>query len=184
MNDTGFKKDISVGIVGVSGYGGGEVLRLCATHPRFRIDYVAGESSAGQKLIERFPGIGAAGSLIVQKWNPQDLPPLDLLFASLPTGESQQGLAQVVRSDTNRGYRRRSPIRIRLDVRSGGCVARPGARRNASCQSWVLPRGHLGRASPLAAEGLIDMKGIIIDAKSGVSGAQDGEAAEPSALPK
>src|SRR5579872_6811154 len=39
-----------VGIVGVSGYGGGEVLRLCATHPAFDLVYVAGEGSAGQNL--------------------------------------------------------------------------------------------------------------------------------------
>ena len=41
---------IRIGIVGVSGYGGGEVLRLCAAHPAFEVVYVAGESSAGQKL--------------------------------------------------------------------------------------------------------------------------------------
>ena len=34
-----------VGIVGVSGYGGGEVLRLCATHPSFEVVYVAGDLS-------------------------------------------------------------------------------------------------------------------------------------------
>lgn len=37
---------IRVGIVGVSGYGGGEVLRICANHPAFEVVYVAGESSA------------------------------------------------------------------------------------------------------------------------------------------
>ena len=49
---------IKVGIVGVSGYGGGEALRLCATHPSFEVVYAAGESSAGSKLVEKFPGIG------------------------------------------------------------------------------------------------------------------------------
>ena len=46
-----------VGIVGVSGYGGGEALRICAGHPEFQVVYVAGESSAGAKLSDRFPGI-------------------------------------------------------------------------------------------------------------------------------
>src|SRR5687768_12272318 len=86
---------IRVGIVGVSGYGGGEVLRLCATHPTFELVYVAGEGSAGQKLIERFPGVGSLGELIIQKWDPGSLPNLDVLFASLPTGESKAGLAAV-----------------------------------------------------------------------------------------
>src|ERR671912_30295 len=86
---------IRVGIVGVSGYGGGEVLRLCATHPSFELVYVAGEGSAGQKLIERFPGVGTLGDLVIQKWDPAALPNLDVLFASLPTGESKAGLAAV-----------------------------------------------------------------------------------------
>ena len=48
---------IRIGIAGISGYGGGELLRLVANHPAFELVYAAGESSAGQKLIERFPGI-------------------------------------------------------------------------------------------------------------------------------
>ena len=84
---------IRVGIVGVSGYGGGEALRLCATHPAFEVAYVAGESSAGAKLVEKFPGIGKLAELTIQKWDPADLPDLDVLFASLPTGESKDALA-------------------------------------------------------------------------------------------
>src|SRR5438067_11351749 len=86
---------IRVGIVGVSGYGGGEALRLCAGHPEFEVVYVAGESSAGSKLVEKFPAIGKLGELVIQKWSPAALPKLDVLFASLPTGESKEGLAQV-----------------------------------------------------------------------------------------
>src|SRR5207248_11393 len=82
-------------IVGVSGYGGGEVLRLCATHPNFQVVYVAGESSAGSKLIEKFPGIGKLGEIVIQKWDPAELPKMDVLFASLPTGESKNGLSRV-----------------------------------------------------------------------------------------
>src|SRR5450432_2346638 len=86
---------IRVGIVGVSGYGGGEVLRLCATHPAFEVVYVAGESSAGAKLGEKFPGIGKLSDLTIQKWDVANLPQLDLLFASLPTGESKEALSRV-----------------------------------------------------------------------------------------
>src|SRR4051794_31027270 len=87
---------IRVGIVGVSGYGGGEALRLCAGHPAFELVYVAGESSAGQKLVDRFPGVtGKLADLIIQKWDPTGLPNLDVLFASLPTGESKEPLARV-----------------------------------------------------------------------------------------
>src|SRR5438067_12471533 len=88
------RMSIRVGIVGVSGYGGGEALRLCAGHPSFEVIYVAGESSAGQKLVDRFPGIGSIGELIIQKWDPSALPQLDVLFASPPTGESKEALAR------------------------------------------------------------------------------------------
>src|SRR5438270_7281957 len=91
-------KTFNVGIVGVSGYGGGEALRLVATHPNFRLAYAAGESSAGSKLVEKFPGIGSAlGDLVIQKFDPANLPKLDVLFASLPTGESKAALAAVPR---------------------------------------------------------------------------------------
>src|SRR6187431_2153583 len=87
---------IRVGIVGISGYGGGEALRLCTGHPEFRVVYAAGESSAGQKLVQRFPGLpNSLGDLLVEKFNPAALPSLDILFASLPTGESKALLAQV-----------------------------------------------------------------------------------------
>src|SRR5262245_4097351 len=88
-------KGIRVGIVGVSGYGGGELLRLCEAHPEFELTYVAGESSAGTRLIERFPSLAKYGELIIQKWDPSNLPALDILFASLPTGESTQALSRV-----------------------------------------------------------------------------------------
>src|SRR5262245_64607571 len=86
---------LRVGIVGVSGYGGGEVLRLCAVHPSFDLVYVAGESSAGQRLGERFPGIGRLDELTIEKWDPAKLPKLELLFASLPTGQSKEPLSRV-----------------------------------------------------------------------------------------
>jgi N-acetyl-gamma-glutamyl-phosphate reductase len=78
---------LKVGIIGVSGYGGGEALRLCATHPAFELVYAGGESSSGQRLAERYPGLGKIGDLVIEKWDPAALPKLDVLFASLPTGQ-------------------------------------------------------------------------------------------------
>ena len=165
---------IRVGIVGVSGYGGGEVLRLCATHPTFELVYVAGESSAGQKLIERFPGAGRLGDLVVRRWDPAALPDLDVLFASLPTGESRAGLAAVPQNtrvvDIGGDHRAAEgwtygladvwPDRVRKATR----VANPGC----------YPAASLAALAPLVAAGMIEPKGIVIDAKSGVSGAGRG----------
>ena len=165
---------IPVGIVGVSGYGGGEALRLCASHPQFEVVYVAGESSAGSRLIEKFPGIGKLGELQIEKWNPSALPKLDMLFASLPTGESKAGLAQVSKEirivDIGGDHRFVEgwtygladiwPEKIRQCTR----VANPGCYPSAS----------IGALAPLLANHLIEPDGIIINAISGVSGAGRG----------
>src|SRR5919198_4024939 len=79
-----------VGVVGVSGYGGGEILRLCAAHPEVEVVYAAGSGSAGQRLGDRYPGLGGRlGDLVVETFRPESLPDLDVLFLSLPTGESR-----------------------------------------------------------------------------------------------
>jgi N-acetyl-gamma-glutamyl-phosphate reductase len=87
---------IRVGIVGISGFGGGEAMRLVASHPSFELIYAAGEGSAGSRLVDRFPGVPAElAELIIEKWDPVTLPKLDVLFASLPTGASAEALARV-----------------------------------------------------------------------------------------
>ena len=87
---------IRVGIVGISGFGGGEAMRLVAGHPSFELVYAAGEGSAGSRLVDRFPGVPAKlAGLVIEKWDPVTLPKLDVLFASLPTGASAEALACV-----------------------------------------------------------------------------------------
>lgn len=165
---------MKVGIVGVSGYGGGEVLRLCASHPAFEVTYVAGESSAGAKLVEKFPGIGKLSNLTIQKWDPSNLPQLDVLFASLPTGESTSALAKVPAStrivDIGGDHRYVEGWTYGLadvwpdQIRKATRIANPGC----------YPAATLAALAPLIAGKLIEPAGIIIDAKSGVSGAGRG----------
>ena len=60
---------IRVGIVGISGFGGGEAMRLVASHPSFELVYAAGEGSAGSRLVDRFPGVPAKlAELVIEKW--------------------------------------------------------------------------------------------------------------------
>ena len=160
--------------MGVSGYGGGEVLRICASHPEFEVVYVAGESSAGAKLVEKFPGIGKLAELVIQKWDVGALPKLDVLFASLPSGESKEALARVRREtrivDIGGDHRFVEgwvygladvwPEKIREATR----VANPGC----------YPSAAISVMAPLLAGKLVEPGGIIIDAKSGVSGAGRG----------
>lgn len=167
---------IRVGIVGVSGYGGGEVLRLCATHPTFEVVYAAGEGSAGARLVEKYPGLsGALGELVIQKWDPAALPDLDLLFASLPTGASKEGLAKVPEKtrivDIGGDHRYVDGWTYGLadiwpeKIRNATRIANPGC----------YPSAALTAIAPLIAAGLVrGTSPIIIDAKTGVSGAGRG----------
>jgi N-acetyl-gamma-glutamyl-phosphate reductase len=87
---------IRIGIVGISGFGGGEAMRLVANHPSFELTYAAGEGRAGSRLGDRFPGAPAKlAEMVIEKWDPATLPKLDVLFASLPTGSSAEALARV-----------------------------------------------------------------------------------------
>jgi N-acetyl-gamma-glutamyl-phosphate reductase len=164
-----------VGIVGISGYGGGEALRYCASHPAFQVVYAAGESSAGQKLGERYPGLPERlSNLVIDKFDAGALPELDVLFASLPTGDSKGALARVPARtkivDIGGDHRYAEgwvygladvwPEKIKGKTR----VANPGC----------FPAATLTALAPLLARRLIEPDGIIINAVTGVSGAGRG----------
>lgn len=164
-----------IGIVGVSGFGGGEALRLCAGHPAMQVVYVAGESSAGTKLIEHFPGISASlADLTIAKWDPAGLPELDLLIASLPSGQSREALARVPDSvkiiDIGGDHRFVDGWTYGLADIWPEKIAAATRLANPGC----YPAASIGALAPLAARGLVDPADIIIDAKSGVSGAGRG----------
>ena len=165
---------IRVGIVGVSGYGGGEALRLIASHPTFELTYVAGESSAGQRLGERFPGLsGKLAELAIQKWDPAAVD-VDVLFASLPTGESKVPLSRVGAKtrivDIGGDHRYVEGWTYGLadvwpsEIRGKSRIANPGC----------YPAATLTALAPLLDAKLIEPHGIIVDAKTGVSGAGRG----------
>jgi N-acetyl-gamma-glutamyl-phosphate reductase len=165
---------LRVGIVGVSGYGGGEALRIIASHPTFQLTYVAGESSAGQRLGERFPGLaGKLADLAIQRWDPSAVD-VDVLFASLPTGESKEPLSRVSSKtrivDIGGDHRYVEGWTYGLadvwpnEIRGKTRIANPGC----------YPAATLTALAPLLDAKLIEPHGIIIDAKTGVSGAGRG----------
>jgi N-acetyl-gamma-glutamyl-phosphate reductase len=167
-----------VGIMGVNGYGGSELLRLCAAHPTFQIVTAYGESTVGQTLAQRFPSLRGQqlGDVPIESFDPEKLDGIDLLFASLPTGKSREPLAKV-------------PSRVKIVDVGGdhrfvegwefGVPELPGARDSIAKASRVANPGCYSVATilalaPLVAGGLIETEGIVADAKSGVSGAGRG----------
>jgi N-acetyl-gamma-glutamyl-phosphate reductase len=165
-----------VGVVGVSGYGGGEILRLCALHPGVQVAYVAGESSAGQRLGSRFPGLGGAlADLTIQAFDPHHLPDLDLIFLSLPTGESQKAASSLPPElkviDVGGDHRFVDGWTYGLtEVTGPATVAESQRVADPGC----FPAASLLALAPLVAKGMVEPTGIIVDAKTGISGAGRG----------
>ncbi|CAN5867462.1 N-acetyl-gamma-glutamyl-phosphate reductase [soil metagenome] len=81
---------MDVGVIGGSGYGGGELLRLLGEHPAFKVRVVAAGRAAGQRIGEVFPQL-AATPLAAQAIAAADDPALgrcQVLFAATPHGVS------------------------------------------------------------------------------------------------
>jgi N-acetyl-gamma-glutamyl-phosphate reductase len=169
---------VRVGIMGVSGYGGSELLRLCVGHPGLDVVYASGETTVGQRLDRLFPALAGhpTGGVTVQAFVPEALDGLDLLFASLPTGKSREPLARVPREvrvvDVGGDHRF-------VEGWTYGLTELPGARRAIAASTRVAnpgcyPAAALLALAPLLAEDLVEPEGIVVDAKSGVSGAGRG----------
>ena len=171
---------VRIGIVGVSGYGGAELLRLCVQHPAFDVVYVAGESTAGQTLAQRFPTLAghAAGALEIETFVPERIGGIDLLFASLPTGKSRAPLAQVPQGvrivDVGGDHRFVDGWTYGLTELAGQRARIAGSTRVAN--PGCYPAAALLALAPLVGAGLVEAAGIVIDAKSGVTGTGRGGA--------
>ena len=165
---------MKIGIVGVSGYGGSELLRLCVEHPGFELVYAGAQSTAGQVLSHRFPALAGRreGALVIQRFVPEEVGDLDLLFASLPTGVSRDLLARLPQSmkivDVGGDHRF-------VDGWTYGLTELPDQRGKIAAtlrlaNPGCYPAAALLALAPLVREGLIEPENIVIDAKSGVSG--------------
>ncbi|WP_404435539.1 N-acetyl-gamma-glutamyl-phosphate reductase [Microbacterium aerolatum] len=80
----------TVAVSGASGYAGGEILRLLASHPDIEIRTVTAHSNAGQPLIQHQPHLRSLAHLTLQDTTPEILAGHDIVFLALPHGQSGQ----------------------------------------------------------------------------------------------
>ena len=80
----------SVAVSGASGYAGGEILRLLASHPDIEIRTVTAHSNAGQPLVQHQPHLRSLAHLTLQDTTPETLAGHDIVFLALPHGQSGQ----------------------------------------------------------------------------------------------
>ena len=185
----------TVGIVGASGYTGAELLRLCAGHPALDVAWATGDSQAGSAVAGLYPSLAAAyPTLTFERYEPERLRDVDLVFFALPHGESQRLAADALDAgvkvvDLAADFRLHDaglyprwygeahhapellerfayglPELFRDDVAKADAVAAPGCYPTASALALA----------PLVRAGLIEPSGVIVDAASGLSGAGRG----------
>jgi N-acetyl-gamma-glutamyl-phosphate reductase len=79
---------MKIGVVGASGYAGGELLRILSTHPVFTIEAASAHSNAGELITSLHPQITSMSDQRFSQFSPELFDTCDLVFLALPHGES------------------------------------------------------------------------------------------------
>ena len=183
---------VRVAVAGASGYMGAELLRLLLAHPRVTLTGVTSERLAGEPLSQSYPHLRGLSDLRFHDLDAGWLAEVaDVVFLALPHMESQRAVP-VLRArgrkvvDLSADYRLRDaqdyvtwykaphidpaglaeavyglPELHRKAIAGASLVASPGC----------YPMGAILATAPLLKNGLARLDGIVIDGKSGVTGA-------------
>lgn len=89
---------MKIGVVGASGYAGGELLRLLAFHPHFEVSAITAHSNAGELITSVHPQLQSYAGKSFCAFSPPDFATCDLIFLALPHGESAKVIAQLPKS--------------------------------------------------------------------------------------
>jgi len=84
-----------IGVIGASGYAGGELLRILAQHPEFKVELIAAGSNAGERITSIHPHLTNYRDQYFEETNPETISGLDLVFVALPHGESAKLIPKI-----------------------------------------------------------------------------------------
>lgn len=186
---------VKTGIIGATGYAGGELVRILSKHKDAEIKWYGSRSYIGQKYADVYKNMFQIVDGECMDDNMEELASqVDVIFTATPQGlcaslVSEEILSKTKIIDLSADFRlkdvnvyeewykieHKAPQFIeeavyglceinREEVKKARLVANPGCYTTCSILT----------AYPLAKEGLIDMSTLIIDAKSGTSGAGRG----------
>lgn len=187
-------KQIQAGLVGVTGYTGMELTRLLENHPAIKLTYVTSRSEAGKRLKEVYPFLQGlrSGELLISNADPDELAKkCDLIFLAVPHGTAME-MAAALRAkgaavvDLSADYRLHDATVFATWYKSehtqpevladavyglpeihGDAIAKAKMIANPGC----YPTSAILALAPALREGFICQEDIVIDAKSGTSGA-------------
>jgi N-acetyl-gamma-glutamyl-phosphate reductase len=185
-------KLIRVGIVGATGYAGQELVRLLLGHPQVEIKALASKSKTGKSFASVYPGFSKFFDLnCVEEDSLKMAESVDLLFFALPHGAAAQQvddrlLEMVPIVDLGSDFRLKDPGAYekwygfkhpRPDLLSQSAYGLSELRRKEIAAARIVANpgcyatGTILALKPLIDASILDPKSIVIDAKSGVSGA-------------
>lgn len=190
---------IKAAIMGATGYTGVELVRLLNAHPAVVPVFLGSGSSAGEQFSVLHPQFKGLVDLTLQKGKPDNVPDdVSIVFCALPHGSSAETAAKLFEKgfkviDLSADFRLNSPelywewynlehplphllgsAVYGLPELYGDQIAKAGLLANPGC----YPTSIILALAPLLQEKLVCDQSIIIDAKSGVSGA--GRAPKPA----
>jgi N-acetyl-gamma-glutamyl-phosphate reductase len=181
---------IKIGIIGATGYTGAELLRILLDHPQADIQYLTSTSAAGQDLSEIYPFLRPRFSQKLTEYKLSEAQKLDVVFICLPHGKSMDITPELVNAgvkviDLGADFRFRDlsvyektyqkhtapemnaqavyglPEYNRAQLKNAKLIANPGCYVTAATLAL----------KPIVENVPFVEGSIIIDAKSGVSGA-------------
>ena len=173
-------------VIGASGYAGGELLRLLATHPVFEVTVVSAHSNAGEQVTSVHPQLQSYAGREFVTADSIDFPQIELVFLALPHGESAALIAKLPSHlkivDLGADFRLEDPAQ--WEKYYGGKHAgawvyglpelAPGQREAIKNQTKVANPGCYATSISLGiapAISLIDSSDIVVVAASGTTGA-------------
>lgn len=182
---------ISVGIVGASGYGGVQLVRLLLEHPQVELVYVGGKSSAGKPFGELYPHLAHRVKLTVEGVDANTIGDrCQVVFLSLPNGLAWRMAPTLLEKgckvlDLSADYRFfhldtyqkwYGGDRSDAETAATAVYGLPELYREPIKKAQLVgcpgcyPTASLLAIAPLLKQGLIVPDTLVIDAKSGTSG--------------
>ncbi|HET6947303.1 MAG TPA: N-acetyl-gamma-glutamyl-phosphate reductase [bacterium] len=182
---------VRVSIIGVSGYGGGELARLLAGHPEVELVHLTAESRAGEAMAELYPNLrGFTDAVTAPTDVERTARDSDVVFIALPNGKAMAMAPSIVPHarviDLGADFRFRDPLVYEQwyktphacpDLLESSAYGLTEFRRAEIRRSRITgnpgcyPTAALLAVLPFLQSGTVESSGVIIDAKSGVSGA-------------
>jgi len=182
---------IKVAVIGATGYTGIELIRILLGHPEVELTVLTSQKFAGMAIDHVFPSLKKRISLVCEELNPIEISKkADFIFSALPHKTAMETIPSLYSEgkrivDLSADFRFKNPALYekwyqrhsapgllaesvyglpelhREKIREARLVGNPGC----------YPTGALIGLIPLVKNKLIQLNGIIIDSKSGVSGA-------------